>query len=325
MMAVPAQAKPTPAELRAQISAQNKTLEPIIEQYDTLRDKLASDQAKSKKLAQQLGPAQLLASTAQTRLGSIASTIYQSGGVSTTQALLGTGNTDDLIDVLGSLNEIARQQANTIKDASKIVTQYQSQSDTLSQLIAQEKQQYAQIKAQKASIQGKVDALQKLIDEANAGDNSGGGGGNNVGGGPYTKSQLLPAACPSGGSGKGLTAARKACALVWDSGRSPAWRMYGYGDAGPNKYDCSGLTMTAWAAAGVSLPHSAAGQFSITSKRGDSASDLQVGDLVVYYSGHSHVAIYVGGGWIVQAEETGQPLKMSKVAFEGPRYYRKVG
>lgn len=322
--ALPAQAKPTPAQLRAQITAQNKVLEPIIEQYNTLRVKLADDQAKSKALAKQLGPAQLLATTAQTRLGVIASTIYQSGGVSTAQALIGAGGSDQLIDVLGSLNEIARQQAATIKDASQILESYQTRSDTLNTLIAQEKQQYAQMNSQKASITAKVNGLQKLLDEANAGDNSGTGGGNNVGSGPYTKSQLMPAACPSGGSGKGLIAAKKACSLVWDVNHSPHWRMYHWGDAGPNTYDCSGLTMTAWAAAGVSLPHSASQQYNDTSSRGGSASDLQVGDLIVYYSGHSHVAIYVGGGWIVQAEQSFQPLKMSKVAFTGPRFYRKV-
>lgn len=318
-------AKPTPAQLKAQITAENKALEPIIEQYNTLRVKLAEDQARSKELAKQLGPAQLQASTAQTRLGSIASTIYQSGGLSTAEALLSAGDTDQMVDVLGLLNEVARQQAATIKDASKLVETYQTQSTALDALIAQEKQQYAEINAKKSEITKKVNSLQALLDAANAGDNSGGGGGNHVGSGPYTKSQLMPAACPAGGSGKGLTAAKKACSLVWDTSHSPPWRMYGWGDAGPNKYDCSGLTMTAWKAAGVSLPHSAASQYSTTYTTGlSSASDLKVGDLIVYYSGHSHVAIYVGGGWIVQAEQTGQPLKMSKVAFDGPRYYRRV-
>jgi cell wall-associated NlpC family hydrolase len=45
-----------------------------------------------------------------------------------------------------------------------------------------------------------------------------------------------------------------------------------------------------------------------------SKSDLRVGDLIFYNSGH-HVAIYIGNGWIVQAEETGEPLKESPMTF----------
>jgi peptidoglycan DL-endopeptidase CwlO len=324
MMAVPAQAKPTPDQLRAQISEQNRLLEPIIEQYNTLRVHLAADQAKAKTLGQQLGPAQLQAATAQTRIGQIATTIYQTGGVSTAEALLSANSTNDLIDVLGSLNEVARQQAATVTDAGKVVSTYQAQSDDLNKLIAEEKQKYAQLSKQKATITAKVNALQALIDAAGGGGGTSSGNDNYVGSPPYTKAQLMPAACPSGGSGAGLVAARKACSLVWDLNHSPHWHMYGWGDAGPDKYDCSGLTMTAWAAAGVSLPHSSNDQASSTYTYEVSASSLQVGDLIAYYSPVSHIAIYVGGGWIVQAEETGQPVKMSRMDYDTPTHYRRV-
>ena len=77
-------------------------------------------------------------------------------------------------------------------------------------------------------------------------------------------------------------------------------KAYVYGAAGDSAYDCSGLTMRAWGAAGVSLPHSSAAQYS--SGRHVSESELQPGDLVFYYSPISHVGMYIGNGMIVNAE-----------------------
>lgn len=74
---------------------------------------------------------------------------------------------------------------------------------------------------------------------------------------------------------------------------------YVYGAAGPDSFDCSGLTMMAWSQAGVSLPHSSSAQMG--SGTPVSTSALQPGDLVFYYSPVSHVAIYIGNGMIVHA------------------------
>ena len=74
---------------------------------------------------------------------------------------------------------------------------------------------------------------------------------------------------------------------------------YVYGAAGPDAFDCSGLTMMAWSQAGVSLPHSSSAQMGYGTPVSTSA--LQPGDLVFYYSPVSHVAIYIGNGMIVHA------------------------
>ena len=79
---------------------------------------------------------------------------------------------------------------------------------------------------------------------------------------------------------------------------------YVYAGSSPQTgFDCSGLTMWAWAHAGVSLPHSAAMQYD--SIPHVSASQLQPGDLVFFYSPISHVAMYVGGGMMIEAPHTG--------------------
>ena len=82
-----------------------------------------------------------------------------------------------------------------------------------------------------------------------------------------------------------------------------------YGAAGPDAWDCSGLTMMAWAQAGVSLPHSSSAQYS--SGPHIAASDLQPGDLVFYYQPISHVGMYIGNGMIVNAENPSAGVKVT--------------
>ncbi|MGY2704089.1 cell wall-associated NlpC family hydrolase [Nocardioides sp. HB32] len=86
-------------------------------------------------------------------------------------------------------------------------------------------------------------------------------------------------------------------------------KAYVYGAAGPNAFDCSGLTMMAWAQAGVALPHSSSAQYS--SGPHIAESDLQPGDLVFYYSPISHVGMYIGNGLIVNAENPGSGIRVT--------------
>jgi len=104
-----------------------------------------------------------------------------------------------------------------------------------------------------------------------------------------------PTAPPVAASGRAGAAVAYALAQVGDA--------YVYGAMGESAFDCSGLTMRAWAQAGVSLPHSSSAQFGSGPRI--SASDLQPGDLVFYYSPISHVGLYIGNGMIVHAANPG--------------------
>jgi cell wall-associated NlpC family hydrolase len=122
-----------------------------------------------------------------------------------------------------------------------------------------------------------------------------------------TTPDVAPAA-----SGKGQTA------VAW--AEKQLGKPYRFGATGPGSYDCSGLTLGAWKAAGVSINRTSQAQF--RNGRAISESDLQAGDLVFYYSGISHVALYVGNGTIIHAPHPGSSVKYAKLdsmPFAGAR------
>jgi cell wall-associated NlpC family hydrolase len=98
-----------------------------------------------------------------------------------------------------------------------------------------------------------------------------------------------------------------------DTALAQVGKSYTWGGAGPDSFDCSGLVLYAYAAAGVSLPHSSSMQSTLGTYV-DRAS-LQPGDLVFFYSPVSHVAMYIGNGQIVQASTYGQPVAVTNLDY----------
>jgi peptidoglycan DL-endopeptidase CwlO len=90
-------------------------------------------------------------------------------------------------------------------------------------------------------------------------------------------------------------------------------KPYRYASAGPNAYDCSGLTMAAWKSVGVSLPRSSRSQYSAGSYV--AKSNLQLGDLVFFYSPISHVALYAGNGTVIHAPRPGKSVEYIKMSY----------
>ncbi|MET1072612.1 MAG: C40 family peptidase [Umezawaea sp.] len=101
-------------------------------------------------------------------------------------------------------------------------------------------------------------------------------------------------------------------------------KPYVWGATGPDSYDCSGLTGAAWRHGGVSLPRTSRSQYSAVQKV--SYSDLRVGDLIFYGDGSSagsiyHVAIYSGGGRMIEAPRAGVPVRETSLRMSGTMDY----
>ena len=115
----------------------------------------------------------------------------------------------------------------------------------------------------------------------------------------------------SGGADSYLPASGWQVAL--DFAESQIGKPYQWGGAGPAAYDCSGLTMVAWGKAGLLMPHSAQDQYDMTTRV--PISELQPGDLVFFGTPTDvyHVGLYVGGGNMVAAPETGQDVMIQPI------------
>jgi len=104
--------------------------------------------------------------------------------------------------------------------------------------------------------------------------------------------------------------------------RAQLGEPYVWGAAGPDSWDCSGLTMMAWQQGGISLPHYSAAQYQQT--KHISAGQLQPGDLVFWGTSPNtihHVALYIGNGQIIQAPHTGDVVKVSSLFDSAPDFF----
>ncbi|KAB1915089.1 C40 family peptidase [Micromonospora sp. AMSO31t] len=277
-----ARAEPTPAELTKQIEKSSTELERIVESYNKLNEEIKANKATAARLQARIGPLQEQAERSRADVGAIAATAYKTGGMRTMQALLDPGGAATLPDRLGTLDQLTRQRQQTITGFTESQRQLIDQKTRLDATLAREAAQAKQLVAGRKKIEGDLARLYELRRKA------------------YGRATEAPTRSSSAGnapaiSGSAGVAVRYAYGAIG--------KPYGYGDEGPGSYDCSGLTLASWRAAGKSLPHNAAMQWNATSRI--SRGSLQPGDLV-FYSGLGHVALYVGGGQIIDAPSAGR-------------------
>lgn len=101
-------------------------------------------------------------------------------------------------------------------------------------------------------------------------------------------------------------------------------KPYDLGASGPDAFDCSGLTMKAFATVDVILDHKAKrqpGQLGMVD-----ASDRKPGDLISWSSHRGHVGVYVGDGQMIDAgDKAGGVTRRAPDIYSGTEYYRDVG
>jgi len=295
-----AYADPSIGEIEQQIDDEWNKLEPAIEQYNNVHGQLTLQRRQMDALQRRLAPLQLQVDVAMARVGELAAQYYRSGQGLMVNAVLSGGSPDEFVYKLMIVNQMAHMQRGRIDVVASARDKYAADKKQVDGLIAQLAKQDADLAAKKKDIEARIAALQKLRQKV-----YGTSGATGV---------LKPVACPVDyDGGKGGKAATKACSLIG--------KPYHYGSTGPDSFDCSGLTLTAWAAAGVSLPHFTGDQWKIG--KSVAAADLRPGDLVFFYSDRHHVGLYVGSGWMVHAPQTGDYVRMAKIAGRPVNGYRR--
>lgn len=94
--------------------------------------------------------------------------------------------------------------------------------------------------------------------------------------------------------------------------RAQLGKPYVWAGAGPDSFDCSGLTMRAWGAAGVTMPHNAAAQAALFPQV--ALADVAPGDLIFYGAPDIyHVGLYIGGGQMIEAAHSGTPVRIADI------------
>jgi peptidoglycan DL-endopeptidase CwlO len=299
-----AHATPSPSSIEAQIDKQWNDLEPVIEQYNHVHGQLLANQAQLRKLSQELSPLELQVNLALSQVRGLAADAYMQGAPSAMNAMIMDGSPTALTDKLLYVDQLARHQQQSIADVAKLRDKYAGDKQDLATLTRSVAARDAELANQKASIQKKIDQLQKLRIQA-------------YGAAGQDDGPLRTGPCPvTYTNDKGGRAAQKACDLIG--------KPYVFGSDGPGSYDCSGLTKAAWASVGVHLEHYTRDQWNEGTPV--SKDQLQPGDLVFYYPGSlHHVAIYIGGGMVVHAPHTGDHVRMATIDRGPIAGYRRPG
>lgn len=126
---------------------------------------------------------------------------------------------------------------------------------------------------------------------------------------------------PSGNVGGGTAPASSGAGAVLSYAEAQLGKPYKWATAGPNTFDCSGLTMRAFDTVGIALPHNSAMQLAQTRIYEIAQTDNPPpGALVFYGTPPHHVGISIGNGQMISAPHTGDVVKVSSVAGFGSDY-----
>jgi cell wall-associated NlpC family hydrolase len=300
-----AQPQPTVSQVQAKLKQLTLKENWLIQRYDQATQDLASARQRLRLVNREVAKDAVAVKAMQDQIAQIASNVYMNGAMNSVAALLTSGNPQTLLSQSAILTHLSTDQAQQLQQVTttdrqlagahlmakrteqavqKLQKQLGSQRTSLNKLIAQQKALLASLTPQQQT--------QQLGGGATTTTTTTGGGGGYKG--------------PTG------TQAQQAVAFAYNQLGCP----YVFGGTGPcqSGFDCSGLTMSAWASAGVSIPRTSYGQATLPAV---STSALQPGD-ILEFAGDSHVAIYVGGGMLIDAPQPG--MSVEKVSLSSSWY-----
>jgi cell wall-associated NlpC family hydrolase len=289
-----------PAKAAQLVADASHQLEIVSEQVNEARVVLEKQQAAADQAQQAAADAQAKLDALDGQIRQLARGAYTSDGLTELDVLLSSDSAAEAVHQLGTLDAIAGHTNDVLAEVSAVADEAEEAQSKAAAAEAEAQKSYDAVAAQQKDLEAKIADYQRQYDALTA-----------------AQRDLVGRA--HGGEGlaapSGVIAPSAAAQTAVDTALAQVGDPYVYGAAGPDSFDCSGLTQYAYSAAGVSLPHSSSSQ----SKMGMavSRSELQPGDLVFFYSPVSHVGMYIGNGQMVHASTSGQPVKVASLDSMG--------
>ena len=290
--------QPSITQTEAKVNQLTSAFDQANQQYDQAAQQVSQARVKLSVANQKVAAAQVQFKKLQGAVAEIAAASYENSNMTSVAGLLTSDNPDTVLNSASLLMEISQgrnQQLNAFLVAARQLKSTQQQAQrTKDALAAVERQKLGQKqKASKAlsdekAVYANLTAEQQATVQAKT---VGGSGGTTT----PSAATFTGSTSTNGGQAAAFAVSKLGCPYV-------------YGATGPcnSGYDCSGLAQAAWAAAGVSIPRTTYADWS--SLPHVSMSSLEPGDLILY-DGEGHVAIYVGGGKIVDAPHSGADVE----------------
>ncbi len=307
-------------QVLAQIQAMDAQMENAVEAYnaanvrlDQIKHDLEVNQARL-----QTAKKNLVKARAQVSARLVA--LYTSDEPDTLSIIFGSSSLGDLIERIDSANRIADEDARIAAEVKQYRNEVQTRQQALVKAQADQERVVAERAAQRASIQSQLAERQALyssikdqIAQLEAAERARQArlAAQAKAAAKQQQSAPAPAPAPSSPSGGSSAPPPATHSSVVSIALQYLGVPYVWGGASPSGFDCSGLTMYAYAKVGVYLPHNAAMQYGMGTPV--ARSQLAPGDLV-FFSGLSHVGMYIGGGRFVHAPHTGDVVKISSLS-----------
>ncbi|MGW8885142.1 NlpC/P60 family protein [Streptomyces sp. NPDC055749] len=302
-----AQADPqlTPTQVRAKIDRLYHDAEVATEQYNGTKEKATAAARSLDTLRDEAARRTERLNTARGTLGSLATAQYRSGGLDPAVQLALSSDPDQYLERASYLNRAGDRQAAVLNGIRRQVTgvaQLRARAEgELATLTARR----AELTEHKKTVRTKLADARRLLDtltDAERADYE--RSADAAHGGAATRADR---STPRGA----VSAPNARAAQAVDFAYTALGKPYVWGATGPSSFDCSGLTQAAWRSAGVSLPRTTYTQ--INAGQRVSRSELAPGDLVFFYSGISHVGLYIGGGQMIHAPRPGAPVRVAPI------------
>ncbi|WP_405869957.1 NlpC/P60 family protein [Streptomyces sp. NBC_00005] len=293
----------TPAQVKAKVDKLYQEAEVATEKYNGAKEKADAAERRLSTLRDEAARRTDKLNSARDALGSMAAAQYRDGGLDPALQLALSDDPDHYLEGAEFVDRAGTRQAAAVTGVRKQLREIEQLRGAARVELASLKARQAELKRDKKAITGKLDAARQLMsslspeERAGLGDSgrasrSGTGGRDDLGSATAEASNSRAAAAVS------YAYAKLGSPYVW-------------GATGPDSFDCSGLVQAAYRSAGISLPRTTYAQ--IDAGRRVSRSELAPGDLVFFYSGISHVGIYVGNGQMIHAPNPSAPVRLAPI------------